>query len=91
MGTRTRAEALDALAMAHKASRCGARTRSGNACRQAAVSGRKRCRMHGGALGSGAPKGNQNSLKHGHYTAAAITLRRQVNRMLSEARNLLTE
>ena len=33
--------------------RCGAKTRSGNACRSPAVRGKKRCRMHGGALGSG--------------------------------------
>jgi ATP-dependent DNA ligase len=28
--------------------------------------------MHGGAAGSGAQPGNQNALKHGRYTAAAI-------------------
>jgi hypothetical protein len=33
--------------------RCGARTRSGNACQSPAVRGKKRCRMHGGAAGSG--------------------------------------
>jgi len=48
--------------------RCGARTRSGQACRSPAVSGKKRCRMHGGAQGSGAPLGNQNALKSGHFT-----------------------
>jgi hypothetical protein len=36
-----------------KARRCGARTRAGHPCRQAAVTGRARCRMHGGARGSG--------------------------------------
>ena len=30
-----------------------------------------RCRMHGG-MSPGAPKGNKNALKHGHYTAKAI-------------------
>jgi hypothetical protein len=34
--------------------RCGARIRSGGACRAHAVHGKKRCRMHGGAPGSGA-------------------------------------
>jgi hypothetical protein len=29
-----------------------------------------RCRMHGGPS-PGAPKGNQNALKHGRYTAEA--------------------
>ena len=37
--------------------RCGAKTRSGGACRSPAVHGKKRCRMHGGAPGSGPPKG----------------------------------
>jgi hypothetical protein len=36
--------------------RCGARTRSGAPCKSAPVTGRRRCRMHGGADGSGAPK-----------------------------------
>jgi hypothetical protein len=48
--------------------RCGAKTRSGQACRSPAVSGKKRCRMHGGAQGSGAPLGNQNALKSGRFT-----------------------
>jgi hypothetical protein len=51
--------------------RCGARTRGGGACRAPAVSGRARCRMHGGAVGSGAPRGNQNALKSGLHTAEA--------------------
>jgi uncharacterized protein YjcR len=33
--------------------------------------------MHGGAPGSGAPRGNQNALKHGRYTKAGIEERRQ--------------
>jgi glucans biosynthesis protein len=28
--------------------------------------------MHGGAAGSGAPRGNKNALKHGRYTREAI-------------------
>ena len=48
--------------------RCGARTRSGGSCRSPAVSGKMRCRMHGGAPGSGAPLGNKNALKHGRFT-----------------------
>jgi uncharacterized protein YjcR len=28
--------------------------------------------MHGGAPGSGAPRGNKNALKHGVYTREAI-------------------
>ena len=41
--------------------RCGARTRDGNPCRSPAVRGKRRCRMHGGAAGSGAPIGNKNA------------------------------
>lgn len=37
---------------------CGARTRTGQPCRSPAVTGKQRCRMHGGAAGSGAPKNN---------------------------------
>jgi hypothetical protein len=43
--------------------RCGAKTRSGKSCGSPAVHGNKRCRMHGGAPGSGAPRGHQNALK----------------------------
>jgi hypothetical protein len=32
-----------------QATRCGARTRSGRPCQSPAVTGRRRCRMHGGA------------------------------------------
>jgi hypothetical protein len=50
-------------------SQCGARTRSGAPCKSAPVTGRRRCRMHGGADGSGAPKGARNgNYKHGRYT-----------------------
>ena len=69
--------------------RCGARTRSGSACRSPAVHGRKRCRMHGGAPGSGAPKANQNALKHGLFGREAIAERKQIQVLLGEARKLL--
>jgi len=62
--------------------RCGARTRSGNPCRSPAVRGKKRCRMHGGAPDSGAPRGNQNALKHGLYTRIARDERRRVQDLL---------
>jgi len=45
--------------------RCGAKTRSGKTCMSPAVSGKSRCRMLGGAAGSGAPQGNKNAIKHG--------------------------
>ena len=71
--------------------RCGARTRNGGACRAPAVYGRKRCRMHGGAAGSGAPRDNKNARKHGLFTGEAIGERRQIQALLGEARKLLEE
>ena len=71
--------------------RCGARTRAGGACRSPAVHGKKRCRMHGGAQGSGAPRANQNARKHGLFTGDAIAERRQIQALLGEARKLLEE
>jgi hypothetical protein len=68
---------------------CGAKTRSGGACRSPAVHGRKRCRMHGGAQGSGAPRANQNARKHGLFTRNAIAERRRIRALLSEARRFL--
>ena len=69
--------------------RCGAKTRSGGTCRSPAVNGRQRCRMHGGAQGSGAPRANQNARKHGLFTRDAIAERRQIQDLLGEARKLL--
>jgi uncharacterized protein YjcR len=69
--------------------RCGAKTRSGGACRSPAVHGKKRCRMHGGARGSGAPRANRNARKHGLFTRDAIAERRQVQALLSDARRFL--
>jgi len=71
--------------------RCGARTRSGQPCRAPAVNGKKRCRMHGGAPGSGAPRGNQNALKHGRYTRKAIARRRKQRRREREIIRLLRQ
>jgi hypothetical protein len=69
--------------------RCGAKTRTSGPCRSPAVSGKKRCRMHGGAPGSGAPRANQNARKHGLFTRDAIAERRQIRALLGEARKLL--
>lgn len=71
--------------------RCGAKTRCGGACRSPAVRGRKRCRMHGGAQGSGAPRANRNAWKHGMFTRDAIAERREIRAVLGEARRLLEE
>lgn len=71
--------------------RCGAKTRAGTACRAPAVSGKKRCRMHGGAAGSGAPKGNQNALKHGLCTRQMLEERKELMQLMREARATLTK
>ena len=71
--------------------RCGARIRSGGSCRSPVVHGKRRCRMHGGAPESGAPRGNQNARKHGLFTRDAIAERKQLQALLGEARKLLQE
>ena len=39
--------------------------------------------MHGGAPGSGAPRGNKNALKHGRYTREATEEPRQLRALIS--------
>ena len=48
----------------HLGPRCGAYIRGDTPCMTPAVKGKRRCRLHGGADGSGVPKGNKNALKH---------------------------
>ena len=69
--------------------RCGARTRSGEPCKSPAVKGKSRCRMHGGAPGSGAPRGNKNALKHGQYTREALAAYRQVRALIRQSLELM--
>jgi hypothetical protein len=71
--------------------RCGARTRSGAPCHAPVVAGKKRCRMHGGAKGSGAPRGNSNALKHGAYTKEALARRAAIRTLIGDAKKLLNE
>ncbi len=71
--------------------RCGAKTRSGKPCESPAVRGKKRCRMHGCAPGSGAPLGNQNALKHGQFTRQALEERRRVQDLVRQSRMLLKQ
>lgn len=47
--------------------KCGAKTRNGGRCQRAGTGAGNRCRKHGGAS-TGAPKGNQNNLKHGLHS-----------------------
>ena len=69
--------------------RWGARTRSGKHCQSPAVKGKARCRMHGGAAGSGGPKGARNgNYKHGRYTAEKIATRQWLREKIREVRAL---
>lgn len=56
---------------------CGAKTRSGGECRRAPTKTRSRCRLHGGAAGSGAPFGSRNgNYRHGRYSREAREARK---------------
>lgn len=69
--------------------RCGSKTRQGTPCRAPAVAGKQRCRMHGGAPGSGAPPGNRNALKGGLYTRENREFMRGIAELLRESRKTL--
>ena len=71
--------------------RCGAKTRRGTACNAPRVSGKRRCRMHGGARGSGAPTGNRNALKHGLHTREVREERRAIAQLMRDAEETLAE
>jgi hypothetical protein len=69
--------------------RCGAKTRNGTPCASPAVRGKKRCRMHGGAKGSGAPRGNKNAFVDGSYTREQIEEYREVGRCIRQMKDFL--
>jgi hypothetical protein len=68
----------------NKAPRCGARTKInyGLPCQNPAVRGKRRCRMHGGSTGSGAPLNNINAIKHGQTTASVKKLRHAIRKSI---------
>jgi hypothetical protein len=69
------------------APRCLARTRSGTPCQNLAAKGKKRCRLHGGAEGSGAPPGERNgAYRHGLYTREAIAERKAMRALIRSFR-----
>jgi hypothetical protein len=69
---------------------CGARTRAGAPCRAPKIAGKSRCRMHGGAAGSGAPKGERNgNWRHGRFTCEAVAERRAARGLLHSIRDAL--
>ena len=73
----------------HLSPRCQARTRAGMPCQSPAMAN-GRCRMHGGKA-PGAAKGNRNALKHGRYTADAITERRELTALLRGMKGLVEQ
>jgi hypothetical protein len=79
------------LSPMNQAPRCNARTRRGTPCQSPTVQGKVRCRMHGGADGIGAPRGNQNAFKHGRYTAEAIARRREMAALFRACREQLAD
>jgi len=80
-----------AVSRLNQAPRCGARTRTGSPCRSPAVRGRRRCRMHGGAAGSGGQPGNRNAWRHRARSGEALALRRAVRELLRGAQELVEE
>ncbi len=63
--------------------RCGAKRRDGMPCQNPRAKSRSRCRLHGGAPGSGAPKGEANGrYSHGLLTQEAIEERNALTEML---------
>ena len=74
------------------APRCGARTKSNNGepCRCPAIRGKARCRVHGGARGSGAKQGNKNALKHGESTAEIKDFKKELRRAIQRSRNIIS-
>ena len=73
------------------ARRCLARTRAGTPCQKAAATGKKRCRMHGGAKGSGAPRGERNgNYRSGLYTSEAIAGRRMLRALIKGLQGALS-
>jgi glucans biosynthesis protein len=58
-------------------------------CQSPAVTGRTRCRLHGGADGIGGQPGNRNAFRHGRYTAEAIAKRRMVAALIRACRDQL--
>lgn len=75
------------------APRCGARTKSNNGlpCRCPAVRGKSRCRVHGGAIGSGAPQNNINAFKHGSTTIESKAEKSKISQILKLNRKIIHE
>ena len=75
------------------APRCGARTKGnfGKPCKCPAIKGKSRCRVHGGARGSGAKFGNTNALKHGETTTEAKAFRQEIKQAIKFSKILINK
>ena len=71
-----------------QAPRCGSKTRRNSTCQSPAIKGKARCRMHGGAKGSGAPKGNTYAVTNGQSTLEMKAFRKSVRQIIKEAMEL---
>lgn len=68
--------------------RCNATSKStGQRCRQPAMKNGK-CHWHGGKS-TGAPRGNQNALKHGDYTAKAKSERKYISDLIKVSKQTI--
>lgn len=72
----------------NNAPRCGARTKrnNGSPCRAPAIRGKRRCRIHGGSMGSGAQKSNKNALKHGSSTTDIKRFKKEIKEILHQVK-----
>jgi len=77
----------------NQAPRCGAKAKvnNGKPCRCPAIKGKSRCRLHGGAKGSGAPLGNTNAFVHGGNTTEAMAFKQKVRQTIQLSKALLNE
>ncbi|HAT3974873.1 TPA: hypothetical protein RG395_000041 [Legionella pneumophila] len=75
------------------APRCGAQAKGNNGkpCRCPAIRGKARCRVHGGARGSGAPRCNLNALKHGETTGEAKEFRKEIRLAIKLSKSFIKE
>jgi hypothetical protein len=69
------------------AGQCGAKTRKALPCKNLCMSGRRRCRMHGGMstgprTADSLERVRRSNWKHGHYSAEAISERRFLRQLL---------
>lgn len=78
------------------APRCGAKTRRGTVCQQAALRGKRRCRHHGGlSTGPRTPEGRARiaaaATRHGNRSKEAEEHRRALRELLGRVRALLKD